>query len=78
MPSAVTDYNVAIDDTTGYVYIVGGRDTVQTCAGPLTGLLTNPNQALKYDIPNDAWSTLPDMPEAFYRLLVALLMVNFT
>ena len=43
MPSAVTDYNVAIDDTTGYVYIVGGRDTVQTCAGPLTGLLTNPN-----------------------------------
>ena len=70
MPYAVSDYNVAIDDTTGYVYIAGGCDTVQTCAGPLSGFncvcseLTN--KALKYDIPNDVWSTSSSPSDGFF------------
>ena len=81
MPYAVSDYNIAIDNTTGYVYIAGGCDTAQTCAGPLTGFscvcseLTN--KALKYDIPNDAWSTLADMPGALYRHVGGLLDGKF-
>jgi len=71
MPMSISNNAVAAAEVEGaeFVYSFGGIDTTKTSAGIV-------QTVMKYDVANDSWTTLPDLPDTLGKIAAGASEVN--